>query len=64
MREDFARDVDNMSAGTKHQIRRLVEADQYIAAGRLVTTATGITDGQIVVQALDRVCGRKVGVNG
>lgn len=61
MRDAFARDVDNMSDGTKHQIRRLVQAGQFIAAGRLVRTATGITNGAVVVQALDRVCGHQVG---
>lgn len=61
MRDAFARDVDNMSNGTKHQIRRLCAANQFIAAGRLVRAATSITDGQIIVQALDRVCGHQVG---
>lgn len=63
MRDDspFASDVDSMSDGTKHQIRRLCAANQFIAAGRLVRMATSITDDQIIVQALDRVCGHQVG---
>lgn len=55
------RDVTDIHPKAKARVRKLVEAGRVVDAGALIELYTGLTNGAIIVQIMDAICGYQVG---